>query len=106
LTIPSTRTLNTFYAPHHAEQAIRRADFEVFIPVPSTNINNNAIHPIPKNRLWKELIPRERQDVREHVVAILSNNSRFSVRFVVAVITMLANIDSLSDGLSGKIAIG
>jgi hypothetical protein len=94
--MPSTRTINALYAPFHTVKAIHRAEFADFIPVPSSNNNINAVHPISKTWLREELIPRERQDVRSHVVAITRNNARFSERFVAAVTTTLANIGSLS----------
>jgi hypothetical protein len=54
----------------------------------------------------QDLAARRSHFWSEHIVAILRNSDRFSDGFIVAVTTTLANIDSLSDGLSGKVAVG
>jgi len=95
---PTARLINTFYGPYHTEQAVRRADFSDYIPVPDTDTNINAVHPIPVSWLRDELLPRERDNVREHVVSLLGNPRRLSASFVEALNETLANLDTIREG--------
>jgi len=96
--VPNTRVLNTIFGPYRTSQAIQRAEFADFIPVPISKTNINAVHPIPIYWLEDELLPRERDQVREHVMSILSNSNGLPNAFIAAVNNTLNNLDDIRDG--------
>lgn len=89
------RALNTFYSPYHTVEAIQHASFADFIPVPVTCRNNNAVHPVSAVWLQQELIPRERDTVRAHVVSLLSNTRDLNRNFAEALQLTLDNLNSI-----------
>jgi hypothetical protein len=94
----TARVLNTVFGPYRTEAAIRRAEFADFIPVSTTNTNINAVHPVPVDWLRDELLPRERDDVREHVATLLSDPRGLSASFVEALNQTLINLDAVRGG--------
>jgi hypothetical protein len=97
---PSGNTLNTFHGPYRTAEAISRAPFADFIPLTSSNRNINAVHPIPVAWLRDELLPRERDNVREHVASLLSGTHPLVPAFVEALQTTMENLDNTGVGRS------
>lgn len=95
---PNTRVLNTIFGPYRTSQAIQRAEFADFIPVPTSNTDINAVYPIPIQWLRDELLPRELAQVREHMVSLLSESHTQSTAFIAAVNETLDNLDAILDG--------
>lgn len=98
----NSRLLNTIYGPYRTEQAIRRAPNADFIPLPTSDSDINAVHPIPVNWLRDELLPRQREDVQVHVTSLLSNSRRLSASFIEALNETLINLDDVQPRNGGR----
>jgi hypothetical protein len=57
----------------------------------------NAVHPIPIDWLREELLPRERDLIREHVASLLSSDQPQVPAFVEALQVTMENLDTVRD---------
>ncbi|KAI4930452.1 hypothetical protein J4E85_005079 [Alternaria conjuncta] len=88
------RTLHTIYGQYRTAAAISRAANADYIPL-NGDRNINAVHPIPIDWLDEELLPSERDQVREHVASLLSSQRRQVPSFVEALQGTMENLNTI-----------
>jgi hypothetical protein len=76
--------------------AVSRAANADIIPLEADR-SINAVHPIPVDWLREELLPRERDLIREHVASILSSDQPQVPAFVEALQVTIENLDTVRD---------
>jgi hypothetical protein len=91
----SNNTLNTLYGPYRTPDAVRRAPNADFIPLDGDQ-NINAVHPIPVDWLREELLPRQRERVREHVAAQIRTLNARDYAYSDALQATMANLDVIN----------
>jgi hypothetical protein len=91
----SNSNLNTLYGPYRTSEAVRRAPNADFIPLEGDR-NLNAVHPIPVEWLQEELLPRERQRVREHVANQINAFRFCDYGYAEALEATMANLNTVS----------
>ncbi|KAI4608939.1 hypothetical protein J4E83_008978 [Alternaria metachromatica] len=88
------RTLHTIYGQYRTAAAVSRAANADYIPL-NGDRNINAVHPIPIDWLDEELLPSERDQVREHVASLLSSQRRQVPSFVEALQGTMENLNTI-----------
>lgn len=86
-------TLHTIYGEYHTVGNVSRAANADDIPLGNDRCIN-AMHPVPPDWLRNELLPNERDQVREHITSLLSNEHRWVPGFAEALQGTMGNLNT------------